>query len=117
VTPRDAYGSSSAGHGRGFYVLAAVLALVIVGAIMLGGWHAGWWLKAKNVDRQVQLDNRQRGTQTAWHDEAIDLFNQADLIDGTPQAAALRQQACQLSARLTGPYEDDIIFEMEELHC
>lgn len=98
-------------------ITAFVVTVVVLVALGVAAWRFGWWLEEKNVDRRVGIDNRQKGTQTAWHDEAIDLFNQADLIDGTPQAAALRRQACQLSARLTGPYEDDIIIEMEALHC
>jgi hypothetical protein len=94
--------------------ISILLVIVLIGVI---GWQFNWWLAEKNVDRQVGIDNRQRGTQTAWHDEAIDLFNQADLIDDTPQAAALRRQACELAGRLTGPYEDDTIVEMEAAHC
>jgi hypothetical protein len=88
--------------------------VILIGVI---GWQFEWWLKEKNVDRQTNLDNRRMGTQTAWHDEAIELFNEADILDPAPQADNLRRQACQLVARLTDPYKDDIIVEMELLHC
>lgn len=95
----------------------AILAVVAAGALLAVLYFGYWALARDTTDRRVGIDNRQKGTQTAWHDEAIDLFNEADLIEGTPQAEALRRQACQLSARLTDSYRDDIIIEMESLHC
>lgn len=96
--------------------IAGVVVLAIL--VVVGGYQLGWWLKKDITDRQVGIDNRQKGTQTAWHDEAIDLMNQADLLpEGAPQAANLRKQACQLIARLSDPYLDDIIIEFQTLEC
>ena len=98
-------------------VAAAILALLLVVLVTIGGYQLGWWLKKENTDRQVAIDNRNLGTQTAWRDEAYDLINKAELLpEGAPQSARLKDQACELIGRLTGSYQDDalVIFHSEE---
>lgn len=95
--------------------VAVLLVAVVIG---VAGWQFGWWLKEKNVDRGVQVQNRNLGTQTAWHDEATDLINQASLLpDNAPQRAALERQACELIGRLSDPYVDDNLATFQTQEC
>lgn len=99
-------------------VLYGVLAVVLVVGIAVGGYLGGWWLKSDATDRRVGIENRNTGTQTAWRDEALDLMNQADLLDPSPQREALERQACDLIGRLTDTYmTDDRLVAFEEAEC
>lgn len=50
------------GFWRWFWV--GVLALVLLGALVLGGWQAGWWFAGHDINRQTNLiqnsDSNQR---------------------------------------------------------
>jgi hypothetical protein len=104
---------------RPLTIIALVIGgLMLAAAIVIGGYQLGWWLKAENTDRQVNIDNRNTGTQTAWHDEATSLINQASLLpDNAPQRARLEQQACELIDRLTDPYVDDNLAAYQAQEC
>ena len=65
--------------------LATVVVVALLIVIGVAGWQFGWWLEAKNVDRQVQIDNTQKGTQQAWQDQVL-----ADIRDAS-LAAQYRQ--------------------------
>jgi hypothetical protein len=99
-------------------VLYTVTAVVLVIAVVVGGYLGGWWLRKDVTDRQVRVDNRNTGTQTAWHDEATDLINQAALLPtDAPQRAALERQACELIGRLTDSYVDDNLAAYQAQEC
>lgn len=102
---------------RGALVAVGAVALVVVLAVV--GWQAGWWLKAKTVNREVGIVNRNTGVQTAWHDRAVTLIGEYELADPANTAArgALRTQACQLIGRLSSPYRDDLIVRFDEENC
>lgn len=99
-------------------MIALASAAVLV-ALAIGGYQLGWWLKAENVDRQVRIDNISKGTQTAWHDQAISGIRDYSLVDPENTAArgALRNQTCDLIARLTNTFRDDIIVTFENKEC
>lgn len=98
-------------------LVVAGIALVVVLAI--GGYQLGWWLKADSTERQVQIDNSNTGTQTAWHDQAVQGIRDYELVDPSNTAArgALRNQTCELIARLSDPYRDDIIDAFYDKEC
>lgn len=98
--------------------IGALLGVVLFVGIGIAGWQFDWWLKAKNTDKQVEIDNRNLGTQTAWQDEAKKLIREADLLpEGAPQAAALRQDACELIDKLTDSYMTDQLADFESAYC
>lgn len=99
-----------------FMALGLVLSLAVIGVV---GWQAGWWLEAKNTDRRVQIDNRQKGTQTAWSDEARNAISDYLLLDpaNTATRGALRNKACVLINRLTYNYKDDDLVAFETKEC
>ena len=89
---------------------------VIVVAI---GLYLGYWVLVRDTtDRQVGIDNRNTGTQTAWMDEATDLVNEASLLPAdAPQRGALERQACDLIGRLSDPYMTDLLVAFQETEC
>lgn len=40
------------------------IAVIISVCLVVAGWQFGWWLKAKNVDRQTHIDDRSFARQT-----------------------------------------------------
>ncbi len=98
-------------------LVVAIIASVAVLAI--GGYQLGWWIKADSTERQVQIDNSNTGTQTAWHDQAIQGIRDYELVDPSNTAArgALRNQTCELIARLSDPYRGDIIVMFYDKEC
>lgn len=95
------------------------MGLLLLAALLVGGRELGWWLKADNTNRQVRIDNLNTGTQTAWHDQAIQDVKNYNLLDpaNTAQRGVLRNEACQYIARLSDPYLDDILVEFQAQEC
>lgn len=101
------------------WVLWAGLAVAAVIAISLIGWQVGWWFRAENIDREVNVQNRNVGTQTAWRDEARNAITDFQLIDPANGAArgSLRIKACGLIDRLTDNYRDQDLVTFETKEC
>ena len=101
-------------RGRGDYgnaatwVLGSIATILLIVVIAVAGWQFNWWLAAKNVDKQTGIDNRQKGTQVAWRDEALSSIKDFYLTpsDNTAARGVLRDQACSLGGRLTDTYKD-----------
>lgn len=102
---------------KGF--LVTVLVVVALAGISLGGWQLGWWFKTQDTNRQVKLDNRNTGAQTAWRDEVErGIRDYALLSDANPaQKNAVRNQTCDLIGRLVSVYKSDNIVQFESEHC
>lgn len=93
--------------------------MVVLIVLGVGMWQLGWFIEEKNVERQVQVDNRNKGTQTAWHDEARNAIVEFGTVDESNLAArnALRTKACDLIARLDTPYRDDDLVAFQAKEC
>lgn len=50
-------------------VLATILGLVLVVALIIGGWQLGWWLKKETVNRNAQINQGSYGRQVALVDD------------------------------------------------
>lgn len=100
-------------------ILAVFGTLVVVAIVVLAGWQIGWWFKGENLERQVNLDNRNLGTQTAWADEALDSVAEYYTVDESNTAArgALRRQACELIGRLDDDYLTPDLSEFYVINC
>lgn len=61
MTPRQVF--------RAKMLLAGLAALVLMTALILGGWQAGWWFKKHNLDRQNHLNRSSYGNQQTLRDE------------------------------------------------
>lgn len=95
-----------------------LLGIVLLAGVVIGGRELNWWLRKDNVDRQVRIDNRNTGTQTAWADEAKNMIIDIELLpDGTPAKANLVRQTCDLIGRLTSPYQTDDLVSFQTQEC
>jgi hypothetical protein len=100
------------------WIGAAIGAVVLIVVIGVAGWQFDWWLTEKNVNRQVQIDNRNLGTQTAWRDEAYSLIRDVQVLpEGQPARANAIDRACSLIGRLTDPYKDDDLVAFQSQEC
>lgn len=97
----------------------SVIALLLIGLTSLIGWRVGWWFKEQNTNRQVNIDNINKGTQTAWHDQAMQGISDFNLLPATDTARrnALAAQVCDLIPRLTDHYRNPTIDQFEALEC
>ena len=95
----------------GFFLLFTVIGVA--------GWQIGWWFKTADTNRQVQLDNRNTGVQTAWHDQAVQGVKDYYLTPESNTAArgALRNQTCELIGRLVDEYKTTELVEFEQKEC
>jgi hypothetical protein len=110
---------STARGGTAIIVISSVLALVLLIGLSIVAWQLGWFVRERNTVRQVQIDNRQLGTQTAWHDEAVNAITDFATVPAanTAARAALRAKACSLIGRLDSPYRSDDLVAFEEGNC
>lgn len=111
---RNEKGQSTAGS-----ILLGLFAVIVIAVLAIGTWQLGWFVAEKDTDRQVQIDNRNKGTQTAWHDEVVKTIADYQLVDPANTAArgALRNKACDLIPRLTETYRDSNIVAFESQEC
>ena len=101
----------------------ALLGLVILAALILGGWQAGWWFTTQNTSRQGQVFQASYGAQTADIQQAENLASEiasiraeiasiraeiastsipaAEATQLQAQATAETTQACNLIAEIT----------------
>lgn len=100
-------------------VLAAILGLILLVGLSIAAWQLNWFVAEKNLERQVHLDNRNTGTQTAWHDEAINAVTDFETTseDYPAGRGALRTKACNLIERLTDDYLDDSLASFQAREC
>ncbi len=98
------------------WIAGGIIAMLLVSLV---GWQVGWWFKAENTKRQVNIDNLNKGTQTAWHDEVVKTIADYDLVDPANTAArgALRIKACELIPRLSDPYRGETIDTFYNQEC
>lgn len=97
-------------------VVGAVIALVVVAAIAVGGWQLGWWAQNSAVNHQAHIYANSYGTQTADIQEARNLATQisqvaTQVVDpSTPtsevgalrsQQVAMTSQACSIINNIT----------------
>jgi FtsZ-interacting cell division protein ZipA len=101
------------------WVAAILGSIAILVVLAVGAWRLGWFVKEKNTEKQVQVDNHQKGTQTAWYDEAVDAIRQLEIVDpaNAGAKAALSHKACDMIARLDESYRDDYLVDFEKGHC
>jgi hypothetical protein len=107
--------------GFGTKFALCVLGLLLAVGVFFGGRELDWWLRTDNRNRQVELDNRDLGTQTAWRDEAQDSVREFHAYPPEPEFDAARgvarNQACDLIGRLADSYVTDDLVAFNEEEC
>jgi hypothetical protein len=95
--------------------MIALLSVVALVLITVGGYLGGWWLKEDSTNRNTEIQDSSYGRQTALVDEVLDSANEVARIDvaiasadTATQEAYLSQRAaivltmCDSAAKLTG---------------
>jgi hypothetical protein len=85
------------------YVLAALVSLLLLVGITVGGYQLHWWLRDQDANRSAQINQNSYGRQNALT-EAV-LREARDLTDQNIPAAqrtAIVAQLCDNAAKLTG---------------
>ena len=100
-------------------ILWIVVVMLGIGAISVVGWRVGWWFKKANVEKQVEIDNSNKGTQQGWHDAAVKAVSDYTLINSANTAARgqLRKQACELIGKLQGTWASQDLKGFYSLQC
>jgi hypothetical protein len=94
----------------------AAIALVLLGALIIGGWQAGWWFAAHDATRQYQVtqdgDSNQstlRAQITAQLANVTTITTQIAVTGGQDEIAALKAQraavagiACSDAQQISG---------------
>jgi len=111
------------------YILFTV---ALLAAIVLGGWQAGWWFKAQNVQRQAHINRTSYEAQKTYRDKIVSdqtviatIDNQ--IVDSTTtpeQKVALRAQrqavvneVCQVATNLTASDLSTVIVTFVNSNC
>jgi hypothetical protein len=83
-------------------VLYSILALLLVVAIVVGGWLGGWWLKGANTDRQTNIDRRNNGTQLTYINKVSSNMEEIARIDTqmNSPATALEEKSSLLGQKI-----------------
>jgi uncharacterized membrane protein YhiD involved in acid resistance len=61
----------TAAKGMATGVGMLILAVVVIGALVLGGWAAGWWFKTENTQRNDQMYDKSYGRQQALRGQVV----------------------------------------------
>ena len=95
----------------------ALLALILLAALITGGWQAGWWFTSQNANRQAHLIRNGYSNQQTLREEitkqianvnaltvsvAQSQGNQAEVAALDSQRIAVVNIACQQADQVTG---------------
>jgi hypothetical protein len=112
----------SAGTVAG-WIAVTVAGVFVLGAIILGGWAAGWWFKEQNVNREAKVLRQSYGFQKTYSEQVTKGIGDISEITvqitavSKDQAAALKAQryaildrVCETASQVTTLSPDQIQF-------
>ncbi len=83
--------------------LAVLLAIVLIAAVIVGGYQLGWWLKKDAVNRNAKINQDTYGRQNALVEQILDDIKDAETAGIPPQQrVAIIGQICDSANKLTG---------------
>lgn len=81
-------------------VLASILGLIVLAAIVVGGYQLHWWLYKQDVNRSAKINRSSYEVQQTYHEEVLkDLTKVADLDAQIANPAYADSAAANRSAR------------------
>lgn len=99
-------------------VVWSILGVVLIGLASWGAYELGWFLEAENTERQVQIDNNNSGTQTAWQDKVQNNIAKIETLgEGSPASRALTHEACEYAGKLTDQFFTRDIEDWYNTNC
>lgn len=93
---------------------AGAVGVVVLGGVVMGGYEAGWWFKANNVNREAQTIRNGYANQQALRQRITANFTTITMIDSelaqqpsnaeelAAQQKAVENQVCQFAEQITG---------------
>lgn len=82
---------------------ATIAGLLLIAAIVVGGYQLGWWLKGNAADRNARINQQTYGRQNALVEQILDDIRDAETpAIPAPQRQAIVAQICDSAAKLTG---------------
>jgi hypothetical protein len=70
-----------------------ILSLIVIGAIVFGGWRVGWWFKEQNVERQAHVFRQSYANQERLRE---------DLTEKIGTVLTIEAQIAELEPRTEG---------------
>lgn len=84
-------------------VMATIIGILVMIAIVIGGWQLGWWLKSETVNRNAVILQDSYGRQNALVEQILDDVREVEAGNLPPQQViAITSQICDSAAKLTG---------------
>lgn len=80
--------------------LGTIAAIIVIVAIIVGGYLGGWWLREDAINRDSAINNDSYARQTALQEELIDKYGTVADID-VQLTTATDEQAGPLRAQRT----------------
>lgn len=78
-------------------VLGFFAAIVVIAAIVLGGWEIGWWFNTQNVNREAHLNRNGYSNQQTLRDQINQNISNVQSL--TVQISEIPGSASQLKAQ------------------
>jgi hypothetical protein len=83
--------------------MATIIGILVMIAIVIGGWQLGWWLKSETVNRNAVILQDSYGRQNALVEQILDDVREVEAGNLPPQQViAITSQICDSAAKLTG---------------
>jgi len=107
-------------------VLKTALAVLAGGAVLVGLWFGGWWLREESVNRSSEINNDSYARQTSLAEEVIDLHTQIAGLDvraagdvTDEQKTLIGTQRAALVTNLCGAYDQttDTVTIPSDIHA
>lgn len=99
-------------------VLTGVLVVIAISLLGWGSYELEWFFKRENTERQVDLDNNNQGTQTAWRDEVHEYIQEINTLpENSPARESAKRNACEIAGRLNDEYFDLTIETFFDRNC
>ena len=114
------------------WVLVVVLALVVTGGVIFGGWEASWWFRNQNVNRETHVQRHSIQWQQSYETAAqqgIASVRQLDVQIADPsltagqkaglqgERVAIVAQTCQQAALIDPSYATPDVTAFTAANC
>jgi hypothetical protein len=97
---RVKYDGSSDVTVAGRSLVLGSVAVVATGALIFGGWQAGWWFRTQNVNRSAAINRQSLGFQQARVDEITRKYADYKTLKVTTSTTQDADQQAQLNAQV-----------------
>ena len=109
-----------------------LFALAVIAAVVVGGWQAGWWFTAQNVQKQAHINRTSYEAQKTYRDKIVadqttiatitaQIADPSTTTDQkqalTAQRTAVVNEVCQVATNLTASDLPTVIVTFVTSNC